>query len=95
MKPYFPAIVAFILAITLPVNASTQQPCGHTDEVMQGLRKYNETVWATGINRSGDTVKMWGNADTGTWTFTMEQYGVMCLMTAGVDFKPIVQGREL
>ena len=74
---------------------SSQQPCLPIPAMLQNLAKYNETVRFTGFNSKNDLTKFWANDKTGTWSITMEQYGIMCLMSAGTDFKTIKQGVNL
>jgi len=76
--------IAPLLAALLPLPAMAQQ-CGDRASVETMLRgQFGETVQGYGIDTRGNVVQVWGNTQTGSWTFTtLTAAGTMCVVRSG------------
>lgn len=79
--------VAALVAASLAVPAWAQSNCGSVADVTAKLTlSYGEEVAAEGVDTRGQLVQMWGNPQTGSWTATVSNGDMMCIVAQGGGF---------
>lgn len=91
--------LAAALAVSMPVAASAQAPCGPLDQLAELLeREYGEAVHSEGLADSGAIMQLWANPETGSWSIVIIlPDGLACLPAAGSAYSRLepVRGEAL
>jgi len=74
-------------ALSLCATASIAQTCGATPAAyeMLALQFGESRIWM-GQTDGGILTEVWGNPDTGTWTWLVTGDGRTCLVSQGVGY---------
>lgn len=79
------------LAVLLACPAFAAPNCASNDQVKAILtEKFEEEIVSFGVTERGEVVMWWGNETKGTWTVTVTQGEVTCIITSGGGFKRVV-----
>ena len=77
-------LIGGILLMWAASAHSQSAACGQSEPMAKTLKdKYGETVLIAGKTMQGNTMKIFFNAKTTTWTAAMEGGMTMCLVTSG------------
>jgi hypothetical protein len=95
MKPAIAAILGGLAMIAATPVAGQQ--CSRDDPVEHLSRQFGEAVHAVGTAQNGSIlVRVFGNAETGTWTIIMSQAAppTHCIIGAGEGFDVVRTARD-
>jgi len=75
------------LAALLAVPAAAAPNCASAADVVSILsQRYGESVAMSGASMSGGLLQIWGNDDTGSWTATVSNGEITCIVAQGDGF---------
>lgn len=78
-----------VLAVSAPAFAQGRA-CGPTHVVFERLAStYGEAIKSVGLTRSGATVMVLANDETGSWSVTVTNSSETCLIASGQGFTAI------
>ena len=86
-----------IIAALAASPAYAQSNCGATPDAyaMLAERFGEERIWMGQTDTPGAIAEVWGNLQTGSWTFIVTGQGVTCLVTQGTGYSATPQGARL
>ncbi len=81
------AITGTLLALT-PAHAAAAQCTSRANMVQQLNERYGESSQSIGLTPSGETLELFADPETGTWTILLSfADGTSCMMAAGTDYQ--------
>lgn len=85
MKHMITAMVATLALTATPVVAAPN--CASAADVASILsQKYGESIAMSGVSTRGGLMQIWGNDDTGSWTVTISNGEITCVVAHGDGF---------